>query len=352
MSIPILDLGAPASYRELGERHGAEWGEKAAALFGIRWALTRKRSRIKDTSRLVRLAQAHVPFLAEYSPTLHEELLGLASTSGLEPWQLVILNHYTDFRDIPPDTGGCSVLFAPLPSGPVIAQTWDMHGTAEPFVGVLRLKPPDGPAAVLFTIAGCQGMCGLNDHGVAVCINNLTPKDGRIGALWPSLVREMLKRDTAAGAREVLAKAPLGSGHNYMVADETRIYNVETTAIEQRLTHDDFSAYYHHTNHYLHPDLLPLALPLATASTSFDRYAAVDRWLQESPPQTVEALWKGLGSHEGYPRSVCSHMAGSDPSSSKTCGAVICDLANRRILAHQGCLHDAEPTVVGVHADG
>ena len=52
-------------------------------------------------------------------------------------------------------------------------QTWDMHDTATPYVVLLRLRPEDGQAALVFTTTGCLGQLGMNEAGVCVGINNL-----------------------------------------------------------------------------------------------------------------------------------------------------------------------------------
>lgn len=335
--IGLIDLGR-RPHRELGRAHGEAWGDAARELFLVRWDLTRQRCRIKDEARLVTLALAHLPVLRGFDEGLADELVGVADAAGLAPWQLVILNNYTDFRDLPPDAGGCSTVHLPMASGRVVGQTWDMHGTAEPFVRALRLATPAGPSMALFTITGCLGMAGLNEHGVAVCINNLSPDDAQVGVLWPALVRRMLTERTAAGALAVLRAAPLASGHNYLIADPGAVFNVETTGRLQRLTHDDPARPYFHTNHYTHPDLLPRELPPHPASTTRDRW---DRLAAASAPASLEEAWALLGSHDGHPRSICSHMKGDDPSAARTCGALLCDLVGRRMLVAQGCVHDA-----------
>jgi len=348
-AIELVDLGR-GSARALGERHAEAWGERAAALFGVRWRLLRARSRVRDDAQLRALADAHLPVLHDFHPPAVEELEGFAHVSGLEPWQLVVLNHYTDFRDIPPESGGCSVVYAPLSEGPFAAQTWDMHGTAEAFVGALRLKRDNTPAMALFTLAGCVGMTGLNTAGVSVCINNLTPSDARVGVVWPSLVRRMLEERSAEAAVEVLRGARLGSGHNYMVADERAVFNVETTGRQQRVTHADAHGWYWHTNHYLHPELQPLEMPRLPTSTTCDRYDRLEQHLGPNAlhPRDARSLWQLLGSHEGFPRSLCTHLTGDDPSASKTCGGVVCDLRGRRMLARRGCLNDAAARTIEV----
>ncbi len=348
-AIELLELGQ-GDARSLGARHAEAWGDRAAALFGVRWRLLRARSRIKDDATLRALAEAHLPVLQAFHAPAVEELEGFAHVSGLEPWQLVVLNHYTDFRDIPPESGGCSVVYAPLTTGAIAAQTWDMHGTAEPFVGLLRLKRDNTPRMVLFTLAGCLGMTGLNSAGVAVCINNLTPDDARVGVVWPALVRRMLEESSAAAAVEVLRGARLGSGHNYLVADPGAVFNVETTGTRQKVTHTDPHGWYWHTNHYLDETLKVHEQPLLPTSTSCDRFDRLTAHLGPDAlhPHDVRALWQLLGSHEGYPRSLCAHLTGDDPAASKTCGGALCDLSGRRMLARRGCLNDLPARTVDV----
>ncbi len=333
-------LEVAGSYAEMGAAQAAAWTEEAAHLFGVRWGLTQVRSRIEDPNRLRSLAEAHLPILARFHAGLHGELLAFAEASGLEPWQLVVLNHYTDFRDIPPSDGGCSVIYAPLESGPVAAQTWDMHGSAEPFVRMLRVRPTDGPAALIFTITGCMGMCGLNTEGLAVCINNLTPDDGRVGVLWPALVRKMLLQSSAAAALDVLESAELSSGHNYLIVDAAQVFDVETTGLRKAQQHSDPSQLYWHTNHYLDAGLKPLELPLHPSSTSLPRYAALCDWMA-APPSTKAALWQGLAERVSYGNEGERHRA-------KTCGGVLLDVKAGQVWAMAGDLREGEPVVLEV----
>jgi isopenicillin-N N-acyltransferase-like protein len=164
--------------------------------------------------------------------------------------------------------------------------------------------------------------------------------------MWPALVRRMLLERSAIAAVEVLQNATLSSGHNYLVADKNQVFNVETTGRAYRVTHTDAAAPYWHTNHYLSDELLPLQLPLHPATTTHDRYATLCRIFGTEAPTSFESLWALMGSHEGYPRSICSHGRGDDPSASKTCGGVICDVAGGRFLASAGCLHGTPWTEV------
>ena len=48
----------------------------------------------------------------------------------------------------------------------MVGQTWDMHDTATDHVVLARLRPDDGPDALVFTTVGCLGQIGMNEAGV------------------------------------------------------------------------------------------------------------------------------------------------------------------------------------------
>ena len=76
-------------------------------------------------------------------------------------------------------------------TGHILAQTWDMHATAIPYVMVLGIpESEDGPAARLLTVTGCLGMAGMNASRVSIAINNLYSTDATLGVVWPAMVRQ------------------------------------------------------------------------------------------------------------------------------------------------------------------
>ena len=344
MSVELLDLGH-GTHRELGRRHGEAWAEEIARLFAIRWALARRLSPIRDAAELRRVARAHAEWLVDYDAPLADEVEGLAEGAGLEPWQLVVLNHYTDLVDVGLGDDGCSVVCVPTGFGPVIGQTWDMHQSAEPFVRLIRMAAVGEPEVVVFTLTGCVGMAGLSSAGVAVCINNLIPDDARIGVMWPALVRRMLREPTARAALDVLMAAPHGSGRSYVVADTSDVFGVEVTGAERRVIHQDPAAVYFHTNHYLDPDLARHELPAPEGSTTHERYGHLSELLR-AVPESVDELLHVLGSHEGYPTSVCAHATTDDGAATRTCGGIVCLPTYRAVLARRGCLYQAPFRVV------
>ena len=346
-----------------GEAHGELWRPQIRELCELRTALAVAKGSFRDAAELTAVAALHLPLLADFSPPLHAELLGIARGAGVTPEQAVILNHYTDLRDVPPsvlqtsvstgmspepdaDPGGCTAIYVPGDGGgPVLGQTWDMHGTARPFVRLMRVRPRGGDTEyVCFTLTGCLGMTGLSADGVGVTINNLSSTDGQVGVVWPALVRAMLAAGSAAGARQRLEATRLSSGHHYMMADGRAFFGVETSGQLKVVTQISAGAAHLHTNHCFDP-VLRRRERVPRVSTTFRRFELASTLYVQQRPHDVAGVWAFLASHEGFPRSLCSHVddASGDPSASRTCGLMVMQLAGGAVLAGAGCGQEAPP---------
>ncbi len=346
----VVFEGTPA---DVGRAHGQLWASEIKALAELRTTLTFGKSDIEANEDLARLARAHLPVLEAFDGALHAELLASAEGAGMSPEELVILNHYTDIRDIRApvwgplvDPGGCSMALLPGgATGPAVSgQTWDMHGSAMPFVRLVEFRVEGTPAATLLTLTGCLGMAGINAHGVAVLINNLTSTDARVGVVWSALVRRMLRERTVEGAVQVLRAAPLGSGHHYLVTDGLEAVSIETSGQLKRELARGTTARLLHTNHCLIDDLKAVER-VPEGSTTWVRFGHLERRVDRLAAGRIgaEELARAFADHEGYPKSLCIHMTrppGASPHAVDTCAAVVFDHAARRMLAVQGCAVD------------
>jgi isopenicillin-N N-acyltransferase-like protein len=91
---------------------------------------------------------------------------------------------------------------------------------------------------------------------------------------------------------------------------------------------------------------------VGTDSTTHVRYDALKASVERAPIVSQADLWERLGSHEGYPKSVCTHMATPEkPHKMRTCGALAMDLRERTLLAAPGCIYRARPHVLGFDED-
>ncbi len=348
----VFELPDGASPRDWGRAHGEAFAPMIAEIAEIRLGLVKTLGAFTTEAQILAVAAEHLPVLAEESPDLSEELLGIAEGSGVEPARIVVLNHYTDLRDIVPAAPDapaeedCSAVFARSAGGPLLGQTWDMHGSAEPYVMMLRVPArAEVPAAWVFTITGCLGMTGMNAEGLAITINNLKSLDAKVGIVWPALVRRVLAERTAEEGRDVILKSPLGSGHHYLVAKGDTAYGIETSGHKEKVVYEGGASSYVHTNHCLDPEMA--AVHRSTPeSTTHIRYDWLTSSIAERAIESRRDMWQRLGSHDGYPRSVCAHLATPEaPHAVKTCGALVMDLSAKDLWAAAGCLDHARPEV-------
>jgi len=368
-----LELPAGASPREWGRIHGESFRGEVKALSAIRTYLCTRIGGFSGTAAVRDAADAHLPVLERYHAGLYQELLGIAEGADVPPADVVIVNHYTDLRDLSPDptrwrpapeaaaegeggAGGCSVILADTPTGRVLAQTWDMHATAIPYVMMLRVPASNaGPASWLLTLTGCLGLAGMASSRVAVGINNLYSSDATVGVVWPAMVRRALHTATAPAARDLILASPIGSGHHYVVADRRAAFGIETSGVLRKVIfHADApgagqgagaigSAQYCHTNHCLDADVAAVS-SISPTSTTRERLVWLERSLAARPIADLDDVWTRMGSQEGWPKSVCTNMSTPDnPHGTATCGAIAMNLDTGEVWAQAGFITNVRP---------
>lgn len=352
--------------RGWGRQHGETFRGEIASLAAIRVYLCTKVGGFKSREQVLDAAKAHLPVLAHYDAALHAELVGLAEGAGVSAEEIVVANHYTDLRDLDPDPvlwrdapvkdapqmriggqgadglggDGCSVLWAESPTGRILAQTWDMHATAIPYVMTLVVpEAGEAPAARLLTVTGCLGMAGMSSARVAVAINNLFSTDATLGVVWPAMVRKALRERSAERARDVIATSPIGSGHHYFIAGRDGAWALEASGTRRKLVFQG-GASYCHTNHCLDGDIAARS-KVPPTSTTYDRMRWLEADLGRAPVKDLADAWKRLGSEDGYPRSICTNMATPEsPHGAATCGAIAMNLDTGELWAQQGLIHN------------
>ncbi len=342
-----LRLEPGLSARQRGRVHGESFARDIRELAAIRTELIQA-SWDQPTPDLVReKAALHLPVLESFDADLYEEFRGVAEASGLSEVDLLILNHYTDLRDLNLSQGefleeGCSILHVRYGDQVLVGQTWDMHATATPFVMMLWL--PDEGCWVM-TITGCLALCGLTDSGLAVGINNLVMSDAQVGVSWPTLVRAMLRAKSVIHAEEILVKAPVASGHHYILADPDRSVGWEQSGSGESLVFDGSHSPYVHTNHCLEPRLAKLSR-IAPSSTTEERFAQATKLLARKPEPTARELWDMMGCRENLPHSIFTDRSSSEnPHGVATCARVLMDCTGREIWARSAADTEQEPRI-------
>lgn len=340
----VLKLDRGLSARERGRVHGEEFAQDIRELVEIRSYLIQKAWDDPDDRMLRERAQLHLPVLAEFDEDLYQEFQGIAQASGCSEADLLILNHYTDLRDLGiSEEGmeeGCSILHARYGEEALLAQTWDMHATSAPYVMMLYL-PDEGVWTQ--TLTGCLALCGLSRRGLAVAINNLVMSDAKVGVSWPSLVRKMLRQPNVAAAERVLRETKVGSGHHYALVDAERSCAWETSGSQEALVYDGSKSPYVHTNHCLDGGMEQLSR-IAATSTTGHRFAQAQELLAANPEPSAEQLWQMLQCRVDFPNSLFTNRTTPDnPHGIATCAFVLMDCKRGEIWARSGVDEDLSP---------
>lgn len=361
----LLDQADP---RARGRAHGEHWRAAIHELGEIRLALTVRRSGFLDQEEVLAAAGLHLPVLRQHLPRLAEELEGIAEGAALPPERVVVLNHYTDLRDVPrsvlgrpepadPRPGrdavepdGCTAVYFMGQRGPLMGETWDLHANAEPYVRMLRIAPAGSDRETLcLTLAGCLGVAGISERGVAVTVNNLSSTDGKVGVVWPALVRAMLEEPNARAAYERLLQTPLSSGHHYVIADGHDYYGVECSGELKVLTQLGPRAAHLHTNHCFDP-VLRRREAVPAGSTSFHRLNLATTIYAQARPRDEEGMWTLLHTRDGSRGSLCIDPpgAGEEPTATATVAVIVMRLHDGWVRVVRGGAHRGEPIELAV----
>jgi isopenicillin-N N-acyltransferase like protein len=293
---------------------------------------------------ILELCRDHATSLQKHHPDFYAEVLGISEATSISIENLMALNAYTDLRDFSAGDNarsedGCSILAAKSASVNFSAQTWDMHGSATPFMLLLEVPAPI-PMHVL-TITGCLGLAGVNSKGVSVMINNMHCREThRHGAVWPALVRRMLEAPDTTTAAKTLAHNIPSSGHNYLIFDRHQAMNIETSGQRFELTaqiRDDDKGYLIHTNHYL-GSLRETEIIERQSPTTHRRFEALTQLAAQHPVETVstQELIEGLFVQGPACDAINIPFSAQTPHAGATCGGLGVDHHSNRAFAFRG----------------
>ena len=326
-SIPVLDLaGTPG---QLGAAHGESQRDRirdhAERFLGL--LLSVAAVRLTEQQLWDRWAP-QVAVNRRLAPDLVEEMQGIARGAAVPFERVFLLNSLLDlnsfrYLDLATAFAGCSTFAVAAEAGTgktLVGQTYDMPAFHQDYLTLLRLKPAAGPRQLVFTFAGIVGAAGLNEAGIALNINYLSPLDVGLGRLHSVVVRQVLASTQLADALTHPVLPPRAGGAHFLVADrDGNVVSIETTARRFVVAYPEGGAI-GHTNHYLAAELRDTEyLRAGSIGGSLARYTALRRFLQERGDRlTVEALMELTRNHTSCPRSICAHGISSEPAESRT----------------------------------
>lgn len=340
LNFPIIEYQPGASLKNSGRMHGELFRESIHELASIRKNLMLQKNPALE-SKIHELSLQQWEFNKQYMPELTSELEGICEGANLSIEDCVILNNYTDFRDIILPDEGCSTVYFNQGGNSFSGQTWDMHGSAQNFLCLLKIPPskdfPDQELIVL-TLVGCLALMGINKHGVLVGVNNINTNDAKPGVIWPSLVRHTLQGKNYSEAKKLLHTPPVTSGHNYILSDPSEGGHFEITPSCQDVIGENSKnnpGWTFHTNHCLGENVKKIENRTAQSSTTYARTELLEKLVPNL--LSFEDFINLFKSHEGYPKSICSHFETGAQDPSFTCGAGAIDYQKNEIIFWRGC---------------
>ncbi len=338
MNFPVIKYDSNFSPRQWGEQHGESQRQGIRELVSIRRNLLQEKNRRLTLQWIERLADEQWQVSRGYDQDLCEEIEGIAAGANLSLADLVVLNNYTDFRDLPVPDQGCSVVYINRGGQRVAGQTWDMHGSAKNYVCVIEIAESEqAPAQKLFSVVGCVGMMGFNSNRVMIGVNNINTDGAAPGVLWPMLIRRLLRQSSLPQLQQNLIAAPVTSGHTYLLAcdDGAELWEVIPGLAEcvGQLPHDS-NGHLYHTNHCLGTLARQREMTNSLSSTTHKRYELIEQKIGRVAG--VHALYDLLNDHENYPMSICSHYQTNTTDPSFTCGGAAGDLDSGQLFFWRG----------------
>ncbi len=319
-----------------GIGHGEEFRSQIHELAQIRRDLMLdKNPTLKK--ELDSLAKIQAEKTKEFYPKIYEEFEGILKGSNIGLTDLVILNNYTDFRDIQLTDQGCTS--AGIKREDILSgQTWDMHSSAKNYVCTIELPGQ----WIVYSLVGCLGMMGANKHSIFIGVNNINTKKAKSGVMWPAIVRSVLNSGQIQDAKDRLVQSHPTSGHNYLLSNGSQWENWEISPEFQlcsnKISDEDYNQAIFHTNHCLHKEAIAQEETISRNSTSFDRYDLMQNKI--SNIHTEADLIHTFQGHDNYPKSICGHFQSGVQDPSITCGGGVFNHKTKSFFVWRGCIHE------------
>lgn len=300
------------SHFEIGQQIGDYLKEELQGFVATSWdriaqTLTLRRETILNVIRQSTL------FVRDWAPDLLDELSGAAETSGLSFDDLMFLqirNQLTADMD-----SGCTSFSLRNEQQQIslIGQNWDNDPALDAFTVVLTRRPNDKPTFMTVTQAGLIAYIGMNDVGVAACLNSLPAPSRAVGVPHYFTLRRVFEGRTLDHAVSVIADATRAIPANIMLSTPDGPANLEVTIDAVHVLRPAADGVLLHTNHCLHPNLASINHEFPELIQSRPRLERISHLLKTGIScLSPESLQTALQDHSGFPRSICRH-ANADP---------------------------------------
>ncbi|KAL3457163.1 acyl-coenzyme A:6-aminopenicillanic acid acyl-transferase-domain-containing protein [Aspergillus heterothallicus] len=302
----VPEVVASGSAWEVGFAHGSQIPQRIAQCIKNYEKLFLETAGADWTESKAR-ASTYLPALEQNEPDLVEEMKGIAAGAGLDFLDILALNlrseiSLTNYSD------GCTSITTrnPETSEVFLAQNWDWVGEAGTSTAFFDISKTGKPRVRMMGEAGIVAKFGINDAGVAICMNAI-----RCGTVSKTqlpvhlAMRRVLECKSFDEAFEMLTKKGLASCVNLMIADTSgKIATIECTPKGLApIFPEAGSQTTFHTNHLWSPDI-PEGIRDHPSKNSFTRLERI-KALSNGQVGSVAKIRAWLSDEEGTPVSIC-----------------------------------------------
>jgi len=307
MSSRYPEIEASGHPRELGQAIGEAARGEIRGFCEI--ALERVNLTVNISSaKAMEVAASSIAYVEEYSPDMMEEMRGMSDASGVSLEELMLLQVRNQLRS---DDAGCTSFAldpaATSTNASLIGQNWDNDPELDEFTVVLTRRPAGKPALMNVTQAGLIAYIGLNDAGISLCLNTLPAPSRELGVPHYFTVRGIYESNSLEGAADAVRRAARAIPANIILSTPEGPADFEVTIDDIHILRDPQNRLVTHTNHCLHPDLVPINEEFAELINSGPRLERTEKVLRTDETLGVEHLKDLLSDHENHPRSICRH---------------------------------------------
>jgi isopenicillin-N N-acyltransferase-like protein len=333
-TLPQVEVSG--SHREIGRGFGEQlrdqvreysdmWLSKAAARSG------------KSRHELLQHVDGFVATIDTWAPYLGDEIRGVAEGAGIDEREAFSIQVRMELLFAGPPPPSCTTFAltgAHTATGQVIVgQNVDLDAEVERFGVILKARPDDSPAVMMYTSPGLVSYVGLNDCGLAVHGNLLVSDGWRAGFPRYLITRVMLRERTVESALEAGLKPPRASSRNLILGDAGGAIANAELAVEADAVLRSQDGVLVHANHFTAPELA--GTDRFVPESSCHREERMRQLLADAQrPIAIADLQGFYRDHDGYPGSICAHPKSA--SGGKTVASLISEPAAGRLHATFG----------------
>lgn len=333
-ALPLIEVGG--THRAIGEQFGEQLRPEVRAYSEMWLSKAMARSGLAR-AELLEQVDGFVAVIDAYAPQLGEEIRGVAAGAGIAEREAFAVQVRMELLFAGPPPPSCTTFAVTgdwtADGSTIVGQNVDLDAEVEPFGVILKIRPDDAPAVMLYTSPGLVSYVGLNEAGLAVHGNLLVSPGWRAGFPRYLLTRLMLAEATVDAAIEAGLRPPRASSRNLILGDaQGAISNLELAVEEASVTRSNDGMLVH-TNHFTSPELA--GSDRSIPSSSCHRLERMTELLETAnKPLTVEDLQGFFRDHAGYPGSICAHAR--EGGAGKTVASLISEPAAGRLHATFG----------------